>query len=453
MLRFMRKVASKWVLGGFLALIIVAFVFGFGFNRLKDTNDLGKVGPYTITAYEYHDLYTKMESYYRMLLKGQLDEATRNELKLKDTALDKIVDKYLLLTKAKELGIGVSEKEIAENEAFKKDGKFDRATYEYLLRKNGVEPEQYEQDLIVSKMISVIQDNAPQADEKGAYAAYLKEKGQIKLAMEIFDPSEFVGKVSVDDKEIDATYQREKDTLKSENAFGLRYIAIGEKSGVKDDQAYMELLKSKDLVGYGKSKGIDVVDLGLVKEGELLKKFPKLPLRDSLKGMSKGDVTLPLRNGNDSYIFQLVDRQDGRPLTKEEASKTIRERIAREKAQILAQAKAEDAVKDKSFKFTKETGFLTRSSQTIPGIGPIPKEDADLLAISKGQTYAKTIAIDGKYYVFAYGDEKTPGADEWQKDKENFTRFYEATAKNSYLNAFKEDLKRTTKIKINRDLL
>jgi peptidyl-prolyl cis-trans isomerase D len=453
MLRFMRKVASRWVLGGFLALIIIAFVFGFGFNRLKDTNDLGKVGPYPITAYEYHDQYTKMENYYRMLFKGQFDETMRNELKLKETVLDRMIDKYLLLTKAKELGITVSEKEIAENDAFKKNGKFDRATYEYLLRKNGVEPEQYEQEMVVAKLISIIQDNAPRVDEKGAYAAYLREKGQIKLSMDVFDPTEFAGKVSVDDKEIDAVYQREKDLLRSENTFTLRYIVIGEKSGVKDDQAYMDLLKSKDIAGYGKEKGIDVVDLGQVKESDLLKKFPKLPIKDSLKGMNKGDVTLPMRSGNDSYIFQLVDRQDGRQLTKEEASKTIRERIALEKAQVLARAKAEDAVKDKNTKFTKETGFMNRNSKAIPGIGPIPKENADVLTVAKEQVYPKAVAISGKYYVFAYGDEKIPTAEEWQKDKENFARFYEATEKNNYLNSFKEELKKTIKMKINRDLI
>ena len=45
--------------------------------------------------------------------------------------------------------------------------------------------------------------------------------------------------------------------------YHLKYMLIDEKSGVKDDQAYMELLKSKDMSAYGKSKGVEVVDLGM----------------------------------------------------------------------------------------------------------------------------------------------------------------------------------------------
>ena len=33
MLRFMRKHGSKWVLGFLVVIIIVTFVFGFGFSR------------------------------------------------------------------------------------------------------------------------------------------------------------------------------------------------------------------------------------------------------------------------------------------------------------------------------------------------------------------------------------------------------------------------------------
>jgi hypothetical protein len=307
--------------------------------------------------------------------------------------------------------------------------------------------------MLVERVKSIIVDNGVLIDEKGAYNAYVKEKGQVKLSMAIFDPDEFKGKVSVDDKEIDAIYEREKDTYRSENVFHLRLMTIKEGSSVKDDQAYMDLLKTKDMAEYGRTKGIEFIDLGTIKESDLLAKYPKLPLRDSLKGLSKGDITLPLRDGTNSYIFQLIERQDGKPLDKAEATKIIRDRIIREKSQIMARSKAEEAAKDKNIKFSKETAFMPRSSATVAGIGPIPKENADLLAIAKGQTYSKAVGIEGKYYVFAYADEKRPDNDEWLKDKDNFLRYYTASARVAFLNSVKEELKKTTKISINRDNL
>jgi hypothetical protein len=118
-------------------------------------------------------------------------------------------------------------------------------------------------------------------------------------------------------------------------------MVLNEKSGVKDDQAYLELLKSKDMAGYGRSKSIQVNDTGTIKESELLSRFPKLNIREALKGMVKGDISLPVRDGGASYIFQLVDREDGKPLGKEEVLKLISARMSLEKARVVARAKAE----------------------------------------------------------------------------------------------------------------
>jgi hypothetical protein len=461
MLRFMRKFASRWVLGFILAVIIIAFVFGFGFNRGGNKYTIGSVGSYEISPFEYRDLYTNMEKYYRAMFKDRFDEVAKNELNLKELAINELIDKYLLLTKAREIGVSISDKEIEDNligvDAFKKKGKFDRETYENFYRRKGMDPRKVDQDtrdyMLVERVKSIIVDNGVRVDEKNAYNAYVKEKGQIKLSIVIFDPDEFKGKVSVDDKEIDAIYGREKDAFRSENVFHLKLMTIKEGTGVKDDQAYMDLLKAKDMTEYGRTKGIEVVDLGTMKESDLLAKYPKLPLRDSLKGLSKGDVTLPLRDGTSSYVFQLIERQDGKPLDKAEASRIIKDRIILEKAQIMARSKAEDAAKDKNTKFSKETAFMPRSSATVAGIGPIPKENSDLLTIAKGQTYSKAVGIDGKYYVFAYADEKRPDDEEWQKDKDNFIRYYAASARVSFLNSFKDELRKTIKININRDNL
>ena len=179
----------------------------------------------------------------------------------------------------------------------------------------------------------------------------------------------------------------------------------------------MDLLKSKDLTAYGRTKGLEVADLGTLKESELLSRFGKLKIQDALKGLAKGDVTLPLRAENKSFIFQVVEREDGKPLEKNDALKEIRARVVAEKARVMARLNAEDGIKSKSIKFTKDTGFVPRNSNAVPGVGPIPPEGAGLLALSKGGIFERPVEINGKFYVFAYADEKQPDKDEWEKTR------------------------------------
>ena len=141
----------------------------------------------------------------------------------------------------------------------------------------------------------------------------------------------------------------------------MKYLVIDEKTKIKDDAAYIELLKVKDLDAYGKQKGLQVVDLGQMKEGEVFKKLKNLKPDEWLKGLKKGEISLPVRGDSKSYIFQLVDMEEGKPLDKAVAMKEIRERMRDEKAKTLAKNAAQEALDKKSFDSKKDTGLIPRS--------------------------------------------------------------------------------------------
>lgn len=215
MLRFMRKHASRWVLGVLLGIIIVTFVFGFGFSRNDGTKNAVVVGSYKIPPTEYWELYKKTESYYRMLFREGFNDTIRNELK--QTVMNQVVDKYLLLTKAKEMGLSVSDREIQDNldsaEIFKRNGKFDKKLYLDFLRRNNLNPQQFEEEqregMLMNKLVSIIQDNGTWVDDKAAYESYVKDKGQLKLSLAVFDPQDYKAKVTADEKDLTAIYERE----------------------------------------------------------------------------------------------------------------------------------------------------------------------------------------------------------------------------------------------------
>jgi SurA-like protein/parvulin-like peptidyl-prolyl cis-trans isomerase-like protein len=359
--------------------------------------------------------------------------------------------------KAEELGVRVSDAEFTEHiagmEAFKRDGKFNRDLYMEILKRNGVDPKAFEesekQSLLVSKMLAILQDNGVIFNDRDVRDSYMKERGQVRLGYTVFDPVDYKDQVRVQEKEIEDAYEKEKAMYRSENSYHLKYMIIDEKSPIKDDQAYMELLKAKDLTAYAKSKGLEVVDLGNMKESDALSRLSRLKVDTWLKGMNQGDISLPVRDNAKSYIFQVVEKEEGKPLSKEEALKIVRTRMVGERAKMLAKAKAEEAVRDKSTSYAKETGMMSRQSPEIPGLGPMPKENSDLLQLSPDRrVYEKPVDFGGRYYVFSFIGEKQPDEAQWQKEKDAYKQTYAAKKRAEFLSSFREDMKKQVKVKV-----
>ena len=457
MLKFMRKYATSYMIKGMFGLIIVVFVFwGVGSFR-GDERTVAEVGSHKVSFTEYQETYNRLMNMYRMIYKEKFDENVIKEIKLKERAMDEIVDKYILRTKAKELDITISDKEFNDHltgiDAFKRDGKFNEKIYVEVLKRNGIDPKRFEESekiaLINAKMANLIRDNGVYLSDADIWAGYVREKGKVNLAYVQFDPSEFKDKASVDEKELQDMYEKEKGGHRGENLYRLKYIVLGEKSSIKDDAAYLDLLKMKDIGVYGKQNIIEVVDLGYVKESELFNRFKSLRVEEWIKGLKKGDISLPIRDGSKSYIFQLVDSEEGKPTDKSIALKTIRERIMSEKAKTFAKAKAEDTIAKKSIDSKKDTGFISRNNYNIPKIGVLPKEHFGVLALSKNrQVYEKPVEIAGIYYIFSFKAEKLPEQQEWEKEKESYTQYLMTKNREEFLKSFVEELRMKEKIKI-----
>ncbi|MDD5010130.1 MAG: hypothetical protein PHC68_17225, partial [Syntrophorhabdaceae bacterium] len=212
---------------------------------------------------------------------------------------------------------------------------------------------------------------------------------------------------------------------------------------------YMDLLKVKDIDQYGKQKGLNVVDLGMMNEGEVMKRLKDMKVDDWLRGLKKGDITLPIRESGKSYIFQLVDVQDGKPLDKGVVLARIKERITAERSKNLAKLAAEDAIARKSPGPGKETGFILRNAHNIKGIGDVPKGDVNLRTLSKDKPlYAKPVEVSGRFYVFSFKDEKFPDKKEWQKEKDSYTRYFVTKNREDFFKSFMTEMRTKGKIKI-----
>jgi peptidyl-prolyl cis-trans isomerase D len=219
------------------------------------------VGPYKVSAAEYQQSYQNLLNFYRMIYREQLDDKLLGELKLKEQAMV-AVERYLLVLKAHELNLSVSDREFSEYlasmDAFKRDGKFSESVYAEVLKRNGIDPKVFEererQNLLAGQMLHILEDNGVLFSERDVREGYTRERGQVRLGYAVFDPADYRDQVRIDVKEIEETYEKEKSLHRTEPVYKLQYIVVDEKSPVRDDQAYMELIKEKDLAAYAKSK-------------------------------------------------------------------------------------------------------------------------------------------------------------------------------------------------------
>lgn len=125
-----------------LALIAIPFAL-WGVNSYFDTGgqlNVAKVGGVEISQNVYRSEIDR--------LRGRVEPKTLDNPQFKQTVLNSLIDKTLLVQHAENQGYRISNAQLAETirnqPGFQLDGKFDAATYEALLRREGMNPQQFE---------------------------------------------------------------------------------------------------------------------------------------------------------------------------------------------------------------------------------------------------------------------------------------------------------------------
>jgi peptidyl-prolyl cis-trans isomerase D len=145
-----------------LAIIFLPFAF-FGvesyFNRSDSENYVAKVGDQPITQREFSQALQERQNAIQRMLGGKADPAFLNSTEMRFSALDGMIQQRLLIGQAVRNGILIPDAQlqqiIAEQPAFRQDGKFSAALYEQYLKSRGEPPAYFEaalrRDLMVDR--------------------------------------------------------------------------------------------------------------------------------------------------------------------------------------------------------------------------------------------------------------------------------------------------------------
>ena len=165
----MRRHASSWAIKAALGIIIFTFILFFGWSRVSNRYQdaqmyVAAVNGRGIPRRKFDNLYQTSLDQLRQNISGNLP-ANMEEL-LRSNVLDQLVTREILVRYAKDMGLTVSDEEVAKyiqnNTDLFADGKFDLKTYEQNFlpsyrQRNGEDFEEaVRRDLLIEKVQTLV---------------------------------------------------------------------------------------------------------------------------------------------------------------------------------------------------------------------------------------------------------------------------------------------------------
>lgn len=406
MLDFLRKRKRSWIIIFLLGVIILAFIVFYGGGNYGNQGlpDVAHVNGEVITEREFETQYQRAVDRYRNVLKGSLTPEMLKSLHIKRTLLDEMIQKRLLLQKARELGLTVTDSELASflssQPEFQIGGRFNKARYIQLLRANRLTPAEFEEEqrdeLIIRRLYGLLLDSVqvPEAEVRNRYRVEqdkinlnfirlplsqfvsaakvtaedikkfyernketLKEPLKVQVEYRVYPFDQFASSAQVTDKEMENYYQAYRDAkFRTPKQVKLRIISIRispqadakqkEAARARANQLLADARSGKDFAALAKKESEDPTaskggEVGWVVRGQLPPALDKVVF-----SLAKGDISDVIETPGGLQIVKVEDVKAAKTLTLKEASGEITRALKAEKGKIEA-AKVADRDREK----------------------------------------------------------------------------------------------------------
>ena len=234
MLTTLRNHAQSWLIKVVLGIIVITFVISFGVGTFTNPKEvLVKIGSHEILVSEYMRRYQEDLDQLRKRFPDNA-EALAAQLNLRQQVMDRMVNRYLMLTAAAEQGLMVNEDEVKDavtsQPAFQLDGHFDFNTYRQILAQNNLTPAQFEfrmrEDLLLNKyqrnQIAGVIVGKAEVEQR-----YRIENERAEVDYVFVDPARVKLPRAPNDAELKAYYEAHPDEFTQPAQFKLSYFVLG----------------------------------------------------------------------------------------------------------------------------------------------------------------------------------------------------------------------------------
>jgi len=386
-----------------IAFVGAGFVGWGSYDYGSKGGAVAVVGDREVNVEEYQREYSNLYDQYARMFGEQFNQEMADKLKLRDAAYKLIIQKNLILSFADELGLDVTNEEIAKElvqiPAFLKDEKFDKDTYVKVLQQNRTNPIEFEasvkRDLLLQKVESLFQIKTNENELKNLNQLLFAED---KVSIKILNTSDI--KIDIKEDELKKYWEENKNSYVSEPTvkLAIEEINVNLKSFSDDElKEHYNNFKTDYVKEDGKLKTLDEAKEDMIQvlsekatKKEALKKYLKLKkdedkftkeiefeeskLAFSEEGLEKindavpGDVLKPFINDGKFIVVKVLNKQLPKPLSYEKA----RDQVLASYESIAASKQLEKVAQAelKNFKGT-DLGYVSRSSfEKIPALQP-----------------------------------------------------------------------------------
>lgn len=432
----MRKHATSWLIKVACFAIVIVFIFWGGYSYTeKKANRVAVVNGSYIGLREYQSMYSNLVEQMRRQFGRQFSSELVETLNLKGQALDRLINRRLILAEAGMLKFDVSREElqnaIVSYPAFQTNDQFDPLRYQQILRSNRLTPQDFEanqrEDLLINKVEQFItrgakvlesemlsffhhtrdrvnlayvqidpQDfkNQVNVDEEAVRDYFDKHRENYRLADKRnilyvrFVPRDYLAEVEVTDQEIEEFYQLHQDNYREPKKVHARHILfrISEKAKTAEIQEILD--RAKKVLNLAR-KGDNFAelarkysedstaakggDLGYFKSGDMVK-----PFADSAFSLKKGEISDLVRTRFGIHIIKVEDitEESVQPLA--QVKETVRQSLKEERGREIALQRADSFIDlsralDDLQKAAAEAGLEVKESGLFAAVEPIPQ--------------------------------------------------------------------------------
>jgi peptidyl-prolyl cis-trans isomerase D len=401
----MRQQAGNWLIKVLLGAIVIVFIFwGVGSFRAQRGGRVALINGDQITLDEYREAYNNLIERLRNRFGNNLNEDMIKMLRVKEQALNQLIDNKLLVQEARRFKFRVSNEELADAimqiEAFQRAGVFDNRMYQNVLSRLRMTPEEFEiaqrEAMLIERVTDLITNSVKVSDSE------VKEwinwaHASVNIDFVRFDSNKYKD-IKPSSEEIKAFYEKHKENYKTDSMVKVRYLHFAPDSyrsevsiSEEELQGYFNenqeefntpktvearhiLLKvdqnaAPEDIEKARKKALDI--LKMAREG---KKFDKLakeysegptrdrggylgtfkreamvrPFADKAFSMKAGEISEPVRTRFGWHIINVEKVNEASSLSFDQAKKKIQKKLIEDKAKNLAYDEAE-AISDVSF--------------------------------------------------------------------------------------------------------
>ena len=234
MLRWLRKYSRSWFIGLAIGAIVVVFIFwGVGTLRSPRFQETAEVNGTPILLTAYIRQFNELVKQYQERAGGDLTEEMVKMMRLKEVALNRLIDETLLLQAGERLGLTVSDAELREEiqsyPFFQKDGKFDEKRYLWVLSRSRLDPADFEQQerqrLLLKKVLDEVTSFAKVSDQELA-EYYRLAKEAVEVSYLEVSPDRFLAKQNPGDAEVARYYQDHEAVFRVPARARVKYLVF-----------------------------------------------------------------------------------------------------------------------------------------------------------------------------------------------------------------------------------